>query len=479
MKYTGNDLIAMGFKPSKHFGLLLETANEFGDLYSEDAIIEMLLAKLPKELPRVEMRDEPLEWNRFITPSSDDERANLVGVETQMNELMRTPVVVAGAIMPDSCPAGIQKAMIPVGGIIKTVDAIIPSAHSADICCSMYATFYRSDTPIAQELDQLMLSTRFGAGGRYEEDWRKHDVNDEDVWKNPFLRGLEVFARKHMGDQGDGNHFAYIGETTFSTDDLNLLWEHGYDIAFLDADVKYRVLVTHHGSRGLGAQLYKRGQAAALKNVAEVGKDVPAAAAWIDMTSEEGVDYWDALQYIGRWTKANHETIHAEFLDRAGLTSVWTVHNQHNFVWQDDFDPRVFYHGKGATPAGAGVLGIIPLNMGAPILLVLGVGNEDALGFAPHGAGRNLSRTVLKARIGDDAAQAAEVDRSTNHIDVRWYSGKADVSETPCAYKDADSIIEQIEDFGLAKVLTKIMPLGCIMAGEGPEPAWKKKKNGN
>jgi RNA-splicing ligase RtcB len=112
--------------------------------------------------------------------------------------------------------------------------------------------------------------------------------------------------------------------------------------------------------------------------------------------------------------------------------------------------------------------------MGEPILLVAGKNNEKFLGFAPHGAGRNLSRTALKAKIGDEEAQSKAIAEHTKHIDVRWYSGKADLSETPVAYKNAAAVRAQIEQFELADVLGEIHPLGCIMAGEGDEPAWKK-----
>lgn len=472
-KYTGKDLIAMGFKPSHHFKLLLQKANEYRDLYSRDVIIELLKQSIPNEPEKLVMRKDPIVWSKFIEPTSEEEIANLVGVEKQMDALLKCPVVEAGAIMPDSCPAGMQEAMIPVGGIIRTKNAIIPSAHSADICCSMYATFYESDISIKDELDVLTSVTRFGVGGRKESDWVEHPVIDEDIWENTFLKGLKVFAQKHMADQGDGNHFAYIGETTF--DEYSIIeLEKAEHVVNLKTGVKYRVLVTHHGSRGLGAQLYKRGQKLAIMNTSKIAKDIPNSAAWIDMKTEEGGEYWDALQYIARWTEANHYSIHKRFFTDLLIEPVWHVHNQHNFVWRDGED---YYHGKGATPAGKNVLGIIPLNMGAPILLVLGAGNEDALSFAPHGAGRNLSRTALKNKIGDEAAQAQEIVDSTSHIDVRWYSGKPDVSETPCAYKDADSIIAQIERFNLASVVTRIEPLGCIMAGEGPPPLWAKKKS--
>ena len=69
-----------------------------------------------------------------------------------------------------------------------------------------------------------------------------------------------------------------------------------------------------------------------------------------------------------------------------------------------------------------------------------------------------------------------EYREATRGIDVRWYSGKKDVAESPIGYKSAAKVRKEIEEFGLATVLGEITPYGCIMAGEQPEPFWKTKK---
>lgn len=60
--------------------------------------------------------------------------------------------------------------------------------------------------------------------------------------------------------------------------------------------------------------------------------------------------------------------------------------------------------------------------------------------------------------------------------DIRFYSGKIDMSELPSAYKNADSVAKQIESRGLAKIEDYIDPFGCIMAGDQPKPWLNKKK---
>jgi len=120
--------------------------------------------------------------------------------------------------------------------------------------------------------------------------------------------------------------------------------------------------------------------------------------------------------------------------------------------------------------------------MAEPILIVLGKDNPDCLSFAPHGAGRNLSRTALKKRFyaetrsNDPKAIELAIDNATKGLDIRWYCGKPDLSESPIAYKNADQVKAQIEQFDLAEIVAEIQPLGCIMAGEDEIPWWKRKK---
>ena len=246
----------------------------------------------------------------------------------------------------------------------------------------------------------------------------------------------------------------------------------------------FHVLVTHHGSRALGADLYKRGMIAADEWTRRHAAGVPAAATWLPGDSREGREYWDALQYVARWTRVNHSLIHEEFLHRIGQRPLLQFGNEHNFVWKRGDS---FYHGKGATPAwrdseGRPLLGLIPLNMAREILIVLGGDNDEFLSFAPHGAGRNLSRKAMLAPFRDaegeiDPSRIREVmTETTAGLDIRWYNGAPDLSESPIGYKDATKVKAQIDHFGLAQVVGEIEPLGCIMAGQEAEPPWQRKR---
>ncbi len=470
---TSQDLIDAGYEPGPRFKELLAKAAEYEARGISDPkyMLKLLGRDVGPPPPKGEMREKPAPLAEAIEPRNKEEKENVAATRRQMEQLLRVPVIARGAILPDACPSGPGVAVTPVGGAIEVENAIIPSAHSSDICCSMFATFYEERSSVAKELDALTLATRFGTGHRHLDDLVHDPVVDENVWQNRFLSGLRDRARVHLADQGDGNHFAFIGEVEVDFAMLALLRLTGHgDLADrLGVEGRrYRVLVTHHGSRGLGAHVFKRGQAAALKHVARAGRHIPEAAAWIDAKSDTGKDYWHALQYVARWTEANHRAIHRRFLERIGGRAVAEVGNEHNFVWRRGDS---YFHGKGATPAwkderGRPKLGLIPLNMAEPVLLVLGADREEFLSFAPHGAGRNLSRTAMRRQFRDEAMRRHAIERSTQGIDVRWYLGRPDLSETPLAYKNAERVKEQIRHFGLAEIVAEIRPLGCIMAGD-------------
>lgn len=444
---TGQDLIAWGFAPGRWFKDGIAAANAMrAEGQDDDAIFAHLQTLVPAETL---MRTNGLAYGVFLDAQDEAERANAQAVFRHMDALMRVPTIVKGAVMPDACPSGYAEGTIPVGGAVACEDAIHPGFHSADICCSVAMTlFRRSDDPKAV-LDAAQASTHFGPGGRAKVLEPPSTIMAR-IADNAFLADLANMAVGHFVSQGDGNHFCYVGRLA-STGQI--------------------ALVTHHGSRGLGAQLYKKGMAAARRHTAIVAPRVPAHNAWIKAESQEGQAYWEALQILRDWTKANHFAIHdlvARTIGNAVEDRFW---NEHNFVFRRD--DGLYYHGKGATPSWAGFSAdddgrtLIPLNMAEPILLARHRDHAGSLGFAPHGAGRNMSRS---AYLRENAPALPE------GIDVRFYCGKPDFSELPGAYKNAASVRAQIETYDLAEVFDTIEPYGSIMAGDWEADApWKRK----
>ena len=447
MSITGKDLIGMGYAPAPWFSKVIEHAID-----AEDAkrLADLEIAMIPEQIPM----QEPIAYSVFMEPDSHDESENLASVTRTMELLVRTPTVRSAYVMPDACPAG-PDGTIPVGGVVEAENAIHPGMHSADICCSLMLTEFDGASP-AEVLDAIHEVTHFGPGGRHKPfsiGMSLELVNK--IWNNKFLGDKKSvdLAIKHFATQGDGNHFSYVG---------------------VRRSTGRTVLVTHHGSRGFGALLYKRGMGLAEKFRKEICPDVLKQNAWIPAGTWEGVQYWDALQIVREWTKQSHQALHTMVGVRTGATVADNFWNEHNFVFRDG---DRFWHAKGATPVkgeflpDTSGLQIVPMNMAEPILLIKG--GEDGIGFAPHGAGRNMSRTAHKGLQVDSDLEVFE--RETAGIDARFWCGEIDTSELPSAYKSADKVRSDMGRFDLATVVDEILPYGSIMAGDVMKNApWRK-----
>ncbi|QBF31195.1 RtcB family protein [Thalassococcus sp. S3] len=457
---TGDHLKEWGYRPGKNYPDLLRRANEMrAEGFGLGRIRQDLERAFPPQPPQIALREAgAVAFHENIDVGHPDEEDNIGKVRQTMTELMRTPTIEAGAVMPDACPAG-PVGTIPVGGIAAARNAIHPGMHSADICCSVMITDLGNADPKAV-LDAAQSVTHFGPGGRPQGKRFTTSLKLLDAFReNPFLNNPKALrmAQEHMGTQGDGNHFLFVGRSRATG---------------------RTAIVTHHGSRGPGAVLYKHGMSVAEKFRKKLSPETPKQNAWIPADTEEGRDYWAALQLIRKWTKANHNAIHQATVEAAKVGDVgdrfW---NEHNFVFKRD---DLFYHGKGATPAWDGYaadatgLTLIPLNMSEPVLVVRGKDAPSGLGFSPHGAGRNFSRSEHRRRMGSVTPEQM-LKAETKGLDVRFHAGQVDASELPSSYKNAGSVVAQIKSYDLAEIEDYIDPYGCIMAGDIP-PFWANRK---
>jgi len=453
---TGNDLIALGYAPDKWFAEALEIFSLSTSRPDDSYIKSICDGLLPP--PEILPHEVPKDYVLNMEANTPDEVSNMNKVIETMDELMKVPTIISGSVMPDACPTG-KVGQIPVGGVVVAHNAIHPSMHSADICCSVMASSLgKADKK--HVMDVAMYATHFGYGGRFDPIYRLPGFLQHRMMDNPYFSDKAItMAQTQLGTQGDGNHFLFVGESENTKDTF---------------------LVTHHGSRGVGAQVFKKGMEVAERFRRKISPKTDKANAWIPYDTQEGEDYWRALKLIREWTKLNHQVIHSKISEILEVKDPFSFWNEHNFVFRRGND---FYHAKGATPLlqefvpdGLGTARLIPLNMAEPVLVVHGGLTDRNLGFAPHGAGRNISRSEHKRRIEATGSSIEwQVSKETEGLDVRFYTGKPDVSELPSAYKSAKEVQEQMEKFDLGKVTDRIMPYGSIMAGE-QEPFWHKNK---
>ena len=454
---NGHTLIGMGFRQGKWMKEAIDHINE-NQLDGEELKSYLEQFKLPDEIG---LHKVPVDFSINIKAENELEKDNVSKVINSMQTLMKTPTLVGGAIMPDACPAG-PDGTIPVGGVAVAKNAIHPGMHSADICCSVMLTDFGNAEP-KEVLDAAHQHTHFGPGGRDRDSQYRFPAELLEAFENnSYLKDRQMIqaARSHLGTQGDGNHFLFVG---------------------ISRKTGNTMMVTHHGSRGPGARLYSKGMKTAEGFRRDLSPETMKQNAWIPFDTEDGKSYWEALQIIRRWTKANHEVIHNSVLESLGISMQNRFWNEHNFVFKDG---DLFYHAKGATPLDSKFMPditgprLIPLNMSEPVLIVEGTTTDSNLGFAPHGAGRNMSRTQhRKSKTGTTMQIFKE---ETKGLDVRFFSKEIDITELPSAYKDAKSVRDQMDEFGLGTVVDEVMPYGCIMAGDWQKNApWRKRKRNN
>ena len=371
----------------------------------------------------------------------------------QMARACQLPVAVAGALMPDA-HVGYG---LPIGGVLATENAVIPYAVGVDIACRMKLTVL--DLPL-RELDRqrenliraIESETRFGVGATFQQR-REHAVIEADWGVSPVTRRNKDRAWAQLGTSGSGNHFVEFGVFT-----------NEQPVEGLPAG-EYVALLSHSGSRGTGAAVCDHYSKLAMSRHPDLPRELKHLA-WLPLDSAEGQEYWAAMELMGRYAAANHSLIHRHIARHLRLEVLLDVENHHNFAWKerhriDGVDRDVVVHRKGATPAGTGVLGIIPGSMATPGFLVRGKGSEPSLQSASHGAGRVMSRTRAK-----ETFEWEKVNRQLKESGVKLIS--AGLDEVPGVYKDIHQVMAAQAD--LVEVLGRFDPKLVKMAPHGERP---------
>lgn len=385
------------------------------------------------------------QWGQDLDPES-------------MNQLARAcqlPISVAGALMPDA-HVGYG---LPIGGVLATDEAVIPYAVGVDIACRMKMTVLDwSLRDLDRKRDRLIKAieqeTRFGVGAHFSgAQRREHPVMEKDWNVSPATRQNKDRAWSQLGTSGSGNHFVEFG-----------IFRCEAPIQGLAAG-EYVALLSHSGSRGTGAAVCDRYSKIAMEQHPDLPKELKHLA-WLSLESEEGQEYWTAMELMGEYAAANHALIHHHVASNLGASVLLDIENHHNFAWKEQHSiggttRDVIVHRKGATPAGEGVLGIIPGSMATPGFVVRGRGNAESLHSASHGAGRVMSRTKAIETFEWDKVHRVLKDRNVHLL-------SAGLDEVPMVYKDIHSVMAAQQD--LVEVLGMFEPRLVKMAPSGERP---------
>ncbi|GAA3526628.1 RtcB family protein [Nocardioides daeguensis] len=327
-----------------------------------------------------------------------------------------------------------------VGSVIPTLGAIIPAAVGVDIGCGMIAVRTRftadqlpADRRALREAIERAVPVSAGAANRTIS--REHTERRlAELTTLAEQAGFEPgrYAKQwelQLGTLGSGNHFIEV-----TLDEERRVW-----------------LFLHSGSRGVGNKIAQRH--------IQVARDL-CAKWWVDLPHPdlaylaEGTDeFWAYIREM-RWAQRYALLNREEMMDRVvrqlaewmGLGSadeverVEEINCHHNYTEQErHFGADVWLSRKGAINAERGRPGLIPGSMGTSSYVVSGLGNPVALHSAPHGAGREYSRS--KARRTFTREQLREAMAGIEYRDTDAF-----IDEIPAAYKDIDRVMADAAD---------------------------------
>jgi len=473
-KITGRDLLAEGWQPGPALGVALELAEKLAqDKLNYNEILSRLnqvrltpadyqndplygvLAKpfiqlaVLEAVPPSPIRATPVPfrlWGDYFEPETLQ----------QLTNAAHLPISQSAALMPDGHPGY----GLPIGGVVATVNSVIPFGVGMDIACRMRLTIFEEQPRMLKSQRErlqkaLTFNTRFGIGER-DGEWqpgrrRQHEILDDPRWReSSVLRHQYDKAVRQLGTSGTSNHFAEWAALTVLEDIPRL---------GLQVGDERLCFVTHSGSRGVGATIAEHYTRVAKELHPELPKQYEQLA-WLDLDTEAGQEYWLAMSVAGDFAAANHRTIHETVIADAGLEVAAFVENHHNFAWKELYNGQeLIVHRKGATPAGREVLGVIPGTMADKGYIVVGLGNEESLNSSSHGAGRPRSRTATKNLI-----TRSQRDAYLKQKGVELLNPDAGVDEAPQAYKDPAVVMSQQMD--LVRPIATFQPLMVMMASD-------------
>lgn len=472
LKLTGKELRAIGYpegpvislamntmeKHYKHLlrddaieilASILQSPNEYAADRILGKIAELLIPKPKESWDEIPLNASGIQFDVFGSEGIE------AGAMHQMHVASKIPIAVAGALMPDAH----QGYGLPIGGVLATENAVIPYGVGVDIGCRMCLSVFDIDPKDLVQREhfytrELNEATLFGSGATFSEP-ANDEVMDRPEWEQTgLLKSMQGRAWKQLGSSGSGNHFVEWGTVEVSAKDAILGLAPGL----------YLGLLSHSGSRGLGANVANH-----YTKIAKEKRRLPGDAsnlAWLSLDEAEGIEYWLSMNLAGDYASACHHVIHQKIAKQLGREPLTRVENHHNFAWKETWNGRdVIVHRKGATPAGRGVLGIIPGSMASPGFIVKGRGEEASINSASHGAGRKMSRTAAL-----NSVTHSQLNELLARQGVTLLGGGLD--EAPFAYKDIHEVMKA--QGALVDTVGTFHPRIVKMDGTAPKK-WRRK----
>lgn len=348
------------------------------------------------------------------------------------------------ALMPD-VHTGVG---MPIGGVLPTMDVVIPNAVGADIGCGMCAVKsnikvnslrknaiihmvekIRNHIPVGFNHQNFPQEERFMPYG--------FDIDSLHIIRNEYKSAL-----KQIGTLGSGNHFIELQQ-----DEKGCLW-----------------IMLHSGSRNLGKQVCDYYNKKAMFINEQYYSIVPSniGMSFFPSRTNEFSEYWAEMQYCIEFAKCNRALIMNRIKEMISDVHTNTefepmIDIAHNYAsLEKHYGQNVIVHRKGAIKVPKGSIGIIPGSQGSCSYIVEGSGNPNSFFSASHGAGRAMNRLDAKRKL----SLKYEIELMNKKGIIHNMNSVKDLEEAASAYKDIDAVMSNQMD--LVKIVTKLFPLAVI-----------------
>ncbi|HMP28823.1 MAG TPA: RtcB family protein, partial [Saprospiraceae bacterium] len=294
------NIIAKEFKKAKdgEIEFILLSILQNPEAYIDHRVLGKIAVKLlPPISKEIQLKDKGIEFAIFGKEHIEQ------GAIHQMHIASKLPIAQKGALMPDA-HSGYG---LPIGGVLATKNTVIPYGVGVDIGCRMSLSILDISLDYFEKnkdifISELNKSTLFGSGAEFQRS-SDHPILGNDTFNQvQILKNLHGKAWKQLGSSGSGNHFVEFGEVQINVQDEVLLVPPG----------RYLGLLSHSGSRGLGTSI--------AQHYTKIAKDqcqLPGEAknlAWLDLGSDDGLEYWLAMNLAGDYASACHEVIHKKII---------------------------------------------------------------------------------------------------------------------------------------------------------------------
>lgn len=337
---------------------------------------------------------------------------------------------------------------MPIGGVLATVDAVIPNAVGVDIGCGMQAVRTGLAEVSIPQLKRILAALRAAVplGFKHHRKPRPFEAmpdpgtTERDL---PVVTAEFGSARHQIGTLGGGNHFIEIQRGNDGR-----IW-----------------LMIHSGSRNLGYKVAGHYNDLAVQLAQKAGRSsVPKEwqLALLPLASSVGQRYLREMEYCVAFARANRGEMMAVLQEIVAETTgcdrfdppLDVAHN--HAAGETHFSRPVWVHRKGATRAFAGEYGIIPGCQGSRSYIVRGLGNPQSFMSCSHGAGRVLGRKQAQ-RVLDLREEIAKLEKSNV---LHSLSHRNDLEEAPGAYKNIGEVIANQLD--LIEIAVELQPLAVL-----------------